>query len=246
MKTKIVFATATAVGLALAGQAYAGSNVLYLTQTDHAQTATITQTGGIGDRVGSAANPFLQQDGAGSGSNVLVINQNSTTHTEVANLSSFVGSGSGNVVMGYQSGTGNNAEIDQGGNNSTVTLQQSGGHNGPPNANWFNQTYGNLILQDWTTNGSTVTLTQTNNPGSAIGNAFSIGQGGANNHVIATQTGYNKLWVRQGTGAPDLWPWTYGDPFATTPNSLSALSNSTITVNQSVGGGEPRASNYRN
>jgi hypothetical protein len=233
-----------AAGFASAAFA-AGSTSTYLSQTGSNQHATIDQSGGTGDSVGASGSPFIQQNGAGTGGNVLVINQNSAGTSEL-DIATFAHSGSGNRATGYQSGTNNSAEIDQEGNNSSVNLQQSGANNGPANAGWFNNSYGNLILQDKTANGSSVNLSQTTTEGASNGNVFSIGQGGAGNAVTATQTGYNKLWIRQGTTGPDLWSWTYGDPFdpAYTPNSLSALSYSTITVNQSVGGYNPSQRNY--
>lgn len=226
----------------------AGSTSTYLTQTGNSQSAKIDQSGGTSDSVGSSGSAFIQENGAGSGHNILVINQNSSSagYSELANIADFVHSGSGNRATGYQSGTANSAEIDQEGNNSSVNLQQTGANNGPTNAGWFNNSYGNLILQDKTANGSSVDLRQTTNQYAAKGNVFSIGQGGTGNVITATQTDRNDLWIRQGTTAPDLWGWTHGNPFdpANTPNSLSALSNSTITVNQTVGGNNPSGANY--
>lgn len=236
-----------AVGFASAAFA-AGSTSTYLTQTGNSQSAKIDQSGGTGDSVGSSGSAFIQENGTGTGHNVLVINQNSSSagYSELANIADFVHSGSGNRATGYQSGTANSAEIDQEGNNSSVNLQQTGANNGPTNTGWFNNSYGNLILQDKTANGSSVDLRQTTNQYAAKGNVFSIGQGGTGNVITATQTDRNDLWIRQGTTAPDLWSWTYGDPFdpAYTPNSLSALSYSTITVNQTVGGNNPSGVNY--
>lgn len=235
--------SAVAVGFASAALA-AGSTSTYLTQTGHGQHASIDQSGGTSDSVGSSGNRFLQQDGTGTGGNILVIDQNSDAadYSELPNIADFTHSGSGNTANGYQSGTANSAEIDQEGNNSSVTLQQSGAHNGAvgpggSSGPWFNGSYGNVILQDKTANGSVVTVTQTSDKNAAKGNVFSIGQGGIGNRITATQTDHNDLWIRQGTTAPDLWDWTHGDPFnpANTPNSLSTLSGSTITVNQSVG-----------
>ncbi len=241
--------SAIAIGFASAALA-AGGGAVYLSQTGSGQTAQIDQSGGTGDKVGSLGTPFLQENGTGSGHNGIVINQNSGTVSELANIGDFVHAGSGNKVTGFQSGTNNNAEIDQEGNNSIVKLQQTGANNGPTGPGsgdpWWNGSYGNLILQDWTANGSTVDLTQTTNKNATNGNVFNIGQGGGNNKITATQTGYNKLWIRQGTKAPDLWGWTFGDFFdpTYTPHSLAALSDSTIKVDQSVGGTDPSERNY--
>lgn len=236
-----------AAGFASAALA-AGSTSTYLTQTGHNQKAQIDQSSGTSDSVGGSGSPFIQQDGTGSGHNVLVIDQNSSSadYSELSNIADFNHSGSGNVATGYQSGTKNSAEIDQEGNYSRVNLQQTGANNGPTDAGWFNNSYGNLILQDKTAYGSSVDLRQTTNQYAAKGNVFSIGQGGTGNTITATQTDRNDLWIRQGTTAPDLWGWTNGNPFdpAHTSNSLSALSYSSITVNQSVGGNNPSGANY--
>lgn len=249
VKFKLILVTTTAMGLLMGTGAVlaAGGGSVYLTQTGNSHAATIDQSGGTSDTVGSYSTPFQQQNGSGSGGNFLVINQNTAGTSELPNVGAFIGSGSKNAVTGYQYGTANNAEIDQGGSNSSVNLQQSGKGNGlTANAGWFNNSYGNLILQDWTANYSSVSLTQTNNVNATRGNVFSIGQGGYNNNITADQTGRNSLWVRQGTTAPDLWSWTHGNPFdpANTGYSLATLSNSSITVHQSVGGNDPSSGNY--
>jgi hypothetical protein len=245
----LLLTSVSAIGIGFASAALAaGSGSVYLTQTGTSQTATIDQSGGTSDRVGSSGTPFLQQNGAGTGSNVLVINQNAGTTSELANIGSLVHTGSGNVATGYQSGTANNAEIDQEGNNSSVSLKQSGANNGAPvSASWFNDpAEGNLILQDKTTNGSAIDVTQTSDINAAKGGVINIGQGGTGNQITATQTAHNDLWIRQGATAPDLWGWTNGDPFdpVNTPYSLSALTNSSITVHQSIGGVNPGGVNY--
>jgi hypothetical protein len=207
-----------AAGFASAALA-AGSTSTYLTQSGHSQSAKIDQSGGTGDSVGGSGSPFIQQDGTGSGHNVLVIDQNSSSadYSELSNIANFTHSGSGNVASGYQSGTKNSAEIDQEGNYSRVNLQQAGANNGPTGSGngdpWFNDPMGNLILQDKTAYGSTVDLRQTTNQYAAKGNVFNIGQGGIGNTVTATQTDRNELWIRQGTTAPDLWGWSKGNPF---------------------------------
>jgi len=62
MKTKILFATATAAGILLAGQAFADPNTLYLTQTGASNQATVQQNAGSGGNdVGKAGVPALQQ-----------------------------------------------------------------------------------------------------------------------------------------------------------------------------------------
>ena len=242
---KFAFATATALGMLMAsGVVYAsGSNQTFLTQTGNSQAATITQSGGSNNKVGTSGSPFVQENGAGSyGHNVLVLDQNTAS------------TGSGNSAAGYQSGALNDGKIDQEGYNSGVTLQQSGAYNGSSgSATWSNDPgHGNLILQDATANGSSVSLQQSNYIGADRGNIFNIGQGGSNDHVTATQTANsgagnaarNDLWIRQGTTAPDLWSWTFGNAFspAVTPYSLGSLSNSSITVNQNAGGAS--GSNY--
>lgn len=263
MKLKLVFSAATAVGLLWGtGAVYAaGGGSVYLSQTGNDQAATITQTGGTGDTVGGSGNPFLQENGTGSGGNVLTINQNSLwTGSELPTAPDgrlewtavdIVHTGSGNSVTGFQSGTANSAEIDQMGNNSSVALRQTGANNGavatPGDPGfWFNGPYGNLIFQDKTANGSTVDVTQTTYKTATKGAVFNIGQGGANNTTTVTQTAHNDIWIRQGSKGSDLWAWTHPDPFNpdNTPHSLGTLSNSTITVNQSIGGTNPSGVNY--
>ncbi len=242
--------SAIAIGFASAALA-AGSGSVYLTQTGNSQVVHIDQSGGTSDKVGSLGNSFLQENGTGSGGNSLVINQNSGTNSELPNIAGFVHAGSGNKITGFQSGTANSAEIDQEGNNSTVSLKQTGANNGAvgPGGSggpWFNGSYGNVILQDRTASGSKIDLTQTSYKYAPKAAVFSIGQGGTNNKITGTQTAHADLWIRQGATGPDLWSWTHGDPFdpANTPHSLAALTGSTITVNQSIGGTNPTGVNY--
>lgn len=232
MKLRIVLATGTALGLMMStGVVFAaGGNQTYLTQTGNDQDATIVQSGGSNNRVGSSGSPFLQQNGAGNGNNVLTIDQNTAN------------AGSGNVATGYQSGTDNSADIDQNGSNSSVNLTQSGALNGSVSSStWSNNPGdGDHIVQDSTASYSTVNVQQSNYVGADRGSIINIGQGGYNNHVTATQTANsgqasaarNDLWIRQGTTQPDLWGWTFGNPFWT---AAYAVSNSTITVNQNAG-----------
>src|SRR3569833_3388568 len=65
MKTKIVFATATAIGPALAGQAYAATNTLYIKQIGAGNQADVNQSGtstavGSENDIGMLANPAKQ------------------------------------------------------------------------------------------------------------------------------------------------------------------------------------------
>ena len=246
MNLKIALISATAVGLLMStGAAYAGGgDYTYLNQAGDGQIATVDQSTGYNDKVGTGTggNSFYQNDQvAGYGANKLYINQNSTGGVE-GGWTGYIGTGTSygnNTATGHQSGYQNNAEIDQGGSNSTVHLEQNGGHNGwvGPGVSgdpWFNSHYANVILQDYTANHSHVTLTQNSDPGAAKGNFFSIGQGGYNNSITATQTGSNggpdrsnDLWIRQGTAAPDLWWSGFSAP--------SAVADSTITVTQTVG-----------
>ncbi len=239
-------ASVFAIGFGSAAVAAGGGGAVHLSQSGNSQSAQIDQSGGSANSVGSSGSPFVQQNGAGSGSNVLVINQNSSANSQLSNIESFMAEGSNNSVTGFQSGTNNSAEIDQGGSYSSVHLEQTGNGNGPPDSNWFNESFGNLILQDQTTNGSSVSLIQTNKVNATNANVFSIGQGGTSNTIAATQTGNNMLWIRQGTEAPDLWGWTWGNPFdpAETPNSLAALAHSSIIITQTVGGSDPAQKNY--
>jgi len=248
MNFKIAFASATAIGLLMAtGAAYAGSgNYSYLSQTGTSQTATITQSGGSNDKLGFGG-PFIQENGTGTGHNTLFVNQNSNGGSGLPNLASFVASGGGNSATGWQSGSTNYGEIDQMGSNSSVNLQQQGDKNGTAaSATWSNDNLlASVILQDATASGSSVTVHQSNANGADRGSIFSIGQGGAGNVVNATQTASsnqpssarNDVWIRQGTTAPDLWGWTYGDFFSPSyvSGSLGTLTNSTITVNQNAG-----------
>lgn len=253
----VLLTSVSAIGIGFASAAMADGSATYLDQIGDNQSAAIDQSGSTsGATVGTSTNPFYQTNGAGTGGNVLVINQNSGSNSELANIASLVAVGSGNSVTGFQSGTDNNAEIDQMGSNSSVLLEQTGANNGAvgipfttPNF-WTNSPYGNVVVQDSTSDGSRVELVQTTAVTAPLGNTFSIGQGGIDNLIDVEQTGYNKLWVRQGSGAPDLWPWTWGNPFdpssAIGPaNSLSMLDNSTITVIQDTTiVGDPFARNY--
>jgi hypothetical protein len=234
----------TVSGLALgvgATAALAGSSSTFLTQTGNSQSATIDQSGAISGKVGyNAAYPLLQQNldpnatpaQNGTGSNVISITQQGTGNAVYGEwLNGVVTENSADYYA--QSGTSNRANIQQLGNNSTVNLQQTGALNGPNNIQgvhgyWSNDVDGGSIVQDATSSGSTVNLTQTNSSSAVFGNAFNIGQGGTNNLITATQTGDNLLWVRQGTSSPDVW-WAPMTPVA------GALSNSTITVNQNGG-----------
>jgi hypothetical protein len=262
MKTRLALLSATTAALLMTtAVAYADNNKLYLIQTGDTQTATITQSGGSGNSVGTSTSAYQQVNGGGTGGNKLVVNQNSISnywstsplseltgatmpnttnhHGHLPLLSDYIGVGygwGGNSVTGYQSGTNNNAEIDQGGKYSSVNLVQVGNNNGRVAPNWFNSTFGNLILQDWTAYQSSVSLTQVS---AASGNTFSIGQGGYGNSLTANQTGANSLWVRQGTGAPDLWTWPmansdFFNPDGTTSYGPGNLSNSSITVTQNM------------
>jgi hypothetical protein len=257
MKLKLVFATATAVGLLMGSGvvlAAPGGGSVYLSQTGNDQNAEIDQTSGNGDKVGtSVGSPFIQENYNGTGSNKLVINQNAWTTSEFANPAAFSNPGSNNTTTGWQAGTENSAEIDQEGSNSTVSLQQTGAHNGWTGAGtsgdpWSNSPYANAIVQDYTANYSSIDLKQTSTSATAKGNFFSVGQGGYNNKITATATSTsnnvnrpsNDLWIRQGTTAPESFPatWWGVNPFdpAVTSNSLSAVNNSKITVTQTGGG----------
>ncbi|HVX56816.1 MAG TPA: hypothetical protein VHA37_03725, partial [Candidatus Saccharimonadales bacterium] len=238
---RLLLTSVSVIGISFASAALAaGGGSVYLTQTGDQQIATIDQSYGSGDQVGSSGSPFLQQNGSGTGSNVLRINQNAATNSELPNLPSFGSAGSGNSATGYQSGTSNTAEIDQEGNNSSVHLEQSGAHNGwtGPGVSgdpWYNSPFANIIVQDPTASYSSIDVRQTSDANAVKGNFFSIGQGGFNNHVTVNEVqassgdDRNDLWIRQGTSAPDLWWAGFSAP--------SGLSNSTINVTQSIGPG---------
>ncbi len=276
MKLRITLATATALGLIMTAAAYAGGSSLYITQSGDGQSAAIDQSGSTsGASVGvSTSDRFIQDNGttggvSGAGGNILVINQNSASNSEldggaavhgypIPNITGLEATGSGNKVTGFQSGTNNNAEIDQMGSDGTVELKQTGANNGRTGEPfvtphfWTDSPFGNIIVQDSSASGSTVKLTQSNDV-SGVGNIFSIGQGGTDNEIDATQTGFNRLNIRQASQAPDLWVWSFGNAFdpssAIGPaNSLSPIGgNNKITVTQDTSGiADPYANNYAN
>jgi hypothetical protein len=209
--------SAIAIGFTSAALAAGGGSV-YLTQTGDDQLATITQSGGTDDRVGTSGTPFLQKNGGGDGGNTLIINQ----------------AGSQNRVnSSFQSGTANRANIEQLGNNNTATLRQTGALNGSDDIQdvhgyWSNDNDGGSILQDANDVNGKVEVTQSNSANAEYGNAFNIGQSGNTNRATVNQTGDNLVWIRQGTPNPDVW-WGPLTPAG------GLLSNSTIEVTQNGG-----------
>jgi hypothetical protein len=223
----LLLATASVVALGFgATAAMAGGSSVYDSQDGTGQNAFIDQSSGTNDSVGGLGNPFIQNNGAGTGGNSISITQVGSNNSFGKNMSSF------------QSGTDNRANVLQNGTNSDVELQQTGSNNGANNVYevhgyWYNDNDGGLIEQDSTTNHSSVSLSQNGN-----NNAFNIGQGGTGNSVSATQTGDNLLWIRQGTNSPDNWD---SSELAVT----GPATNSTITVSQN-GGYFDNTGNYDN
>jgi hypothetical protein len=123
MKTKIAFATATAIGLALAGQAYAAANTLHIDQIGTGNQADVHQVGtnalvGSDNDIGTSANPAVQN---GTGNYLLYSN-------------SGYGAGIDNDIIGLlQIGTTNWAEVhDQNtaAHTRINTIYQNGTSNG--------------------------------------------------------------------------------------------------------------------
>jgi len=201
----LLLASTSALVVAIASPAFAGSSATYLLQTGNGQQATIDQSGGNNNRVGTEARPFLQQNGTGNplfdgtGGNVISITQN----------------GSGNVVAGYgpydnggvhpapaagkpgQSGTNNHATVLQNGLNGDVQLTQTGHNNGTTAG------YGGSITQEATTNGNHAWVIDYGD-----NNDFTItqrGSSGTQNHNYAIlQQGYGDLSGLAGMGFYNL------------------------------------------
>ena len=213
---KVLFSTVSVIALGFASAAFASGSTSYDTQEGTGQTATIDQTGGTNDVVGTSGTPFDQNNGSGTGGNGISI-------TQTGSYNSF-----GVSAASFQSGTTNAATIDQNGYNSGVVLQQTGTNNGSTAYNnWTNSGSGGIIVQDNTSDTSSIVLTQ--NGSDSI---FDIGQGGYNNLVNATQIGTDQLYVRQGTSMAAYGG--FGSSYET---------NSTVTVYQS-GGGTGYSTNY--
>jgi hypothetical protein len=213
---RLLLATASVIALGFgATAAMAGGSSVYDSQDGTGQSAYIDQSNGTNDSVGGPGNPFIQNNGAGTGSNSITI-------TQAGSNNSF-----GKTQSAFQTGTSNRANIIQNGTNSDVELQQTGTTNGPNNIQdahgfWSNDSDGGLIEQSSTANYSTVSVSQ-----NGANNVFNIGQGGTSNSITATQIGRNLLWIRQGTNDPDIW---YN------PLTVAATeTNSTITVYQNGG-----------
>lgn len=163
--------------LALSSAAFADSQTIYLSQSGHDQQANITQTGN-GNYVGRSGNEFVQNDGAGNGGNNLVVNQSGTSNLLGWNK------------QGYQSGTGNSADVTQSGSNGRVELQQLGTNNGVQSSFFTQQavtlfpelsSIKNTINQN-TTGTSFVDLSQ-----NGSNNIFQITQAGINNGITVNQ-----------------------------------------------------------
>jgi hypothetical protein len=101
MKTRLIFATATAVGLALAGQAYAAANTLYIQQTGTGNQADVHQSGsttvvGSDNVIGTLASPA---------------NQNGTNNYLLYTNSGYGAGIDNDIVKLLQTGTANWAEV---------------------------------------------------------------------------------------------------------------------------------------
>jgi hypothetical protein len=207
MMKKLLLASTSAFVVALATPALAGGSSTTLQQTGNDQHATIDQTYGSNGQVGTAAHPFTQQNGAGAGSNVIVIDQRGS-YNSVQGWSAWgapsygLGAVAGNST-GYpgQSGTANKAEINQYGERGDVTLSQRGSDNGDNGVNSAGGrvTQGTNSLRDSafiTQNGDNnlFTITQ-DNTNSAAGtsnphnNSTNLQQSGTHNDATITQYG---------------------------------------------------------
>lgn len=128
MKTRLIFATATAVGLAIAGQAYAAANTLYIKQTGTGNQANVHQSGyepanqiGSGNDIGTSSSAATQNGtgnflgytnygwGAGSDNDIVKFKQTGTNNwVQVTDNNGASGTRINNVL---QDGTYNQATI---------------------------------------------------------------------------------------------------------------------------------------
>ncbi|HYW73058.1 MAG TPA: hypothetical protein VE961_18675, partial [Pyrinomonadaceae bacterium] len=180
MMKRFLFASVSLLAIGFTASAYAGGSSSFTSQTGTNQTLTIDQTGGNNNQVGTGINPFLQENGAGTGGNVINITQTGANNTFGVGIASV------------QSGTQNFANINQSGSNSSVNLRQIGNFNGVSNdhdasdgiaAEVVGENEGSFIKQS--ASFSSVNVFETGN-----GNAFFITQqGGTKNAIGVTQQG---------------------------------------------------------
>jgi hypothetical protein len=171
--------------LAISTSAYARDSSSYTEQGGNSNEVTVTQTTGSNNTVGkgngtSATVYFRQENGAGSGSNKLTIEQKGSYNT--------FGSNAKGRGQSYQSGTANNATIEQSGFKSNVDLQQRGSNNGSFGSNVKQSaSYSDVnVVENGNQNGFYVAQ----KGGSFFGgNAIAITQNGDNNFARTSQDG---------------------------------------------------------
>jgi hypothetical protein len=196
---KLLLTSTSILAVAFASQAFAGGSSTNLVQTGNNQKATVTQSSTSTDNhVGTSGGPlqtdgaFLQQNGtdsqnpalAGTGGNVITINQTGNGNSVVGDSWYLVPSGPSGTVAG-QSGTGNVATIQQAGFGGGVQLQQLGHYNGTTSG------YGGSISQSASSNYSQAVVHQAGDR-----NDFTITQNGGSSNSGAS---HNRAQLTQGT-----------------------------------------------
>jgi hypothetical protein len=181
---KLLLTSTSILAVAFASQAFAGGSSSYTSQGGTGQVADINQSGGNYDRVGSAGSPFVQDNYGG------VVGQNNLIVIQSGSYNAL-----GYNYQGYQLGDQNTAEVTQQGTSSAVDLRQLGTQNGRVGSvGWNNSSSSDVIVQDSSSYGSLVDLTQ-----SGANNMFDLGQGGSYNRTTVNQSGdrTNQAYVRQ-------------------------------------------------
>jgi len=247
---KLLLASTSAFVVAFASSAFAAGSSTTLQQTGDSQTANIDQSGGNSNVVGSATNPFTQQNGTGTGGNSITITQtgNGNSTQGWSNWTSYgYGAVAGNA-NGYpgQSGTANQATIIQNGDSGSVTIAQKGTDNGNVATN---DNTGGFIQQGLLSLRDSVFVLQNgvknlfnisqNNTNSAVGtsntfnNSVDLQQGGTENDATITQLGtyspgINPYGVGLGVTAQQYNGWNHLDSNQTgTQNSLYTVQTDT-------------------
>jgi hypothetical protein len=176
---KLLLASTSAFVVALATPALAGgSSSVYQSQTGNKQQSTIDQSSATNGQVGTSAHPFVQQNGNGSGQNIISITQTGTDDAF------------GATEQSWQSGSKNNATILQENDKNDIVLQQTGNNNGSTSGS-IHQSANSAALRDPNGNNK-AKLTQTGDS-----NQFYITQYNTNaytearNSALASQNGNN-------------------------------------------------------
>jgi hypothetical protein len=205
---KLLLTTVSAIALGVcATAAMASGSATYSTQEGNSQSATIDQSLATSGKVGTAAVPFYQNNGAYTGGNVIAISQTGANDTFGVNAPSFQSGGLNQASVG-QAGTANDVvlqqtgynngnaydTISQAGTGNAVALEQSGTQN-----NFY-------IVQDANSSASDFTAFQSGNynlvSSYQTNNVFaSINQVGNNNSFYNSQNGPWDTFTSNTTGA---------------------------------------------